>query len=191
MGVTGKIAECSGVAEGRLVEPSKEFASSYRSLIAEIIERKEILIPFCLQYDANDFEAYLQRLRDDAAGIGLPEGYVPASTFWLLDEEEELVAVAHLRHRLTPALLIYGGHVGYGVRPSRRNQGYATLLLKLVLPEARALGIEKVLVTCDKKNLASARVIVKNGGVLDSEVPRPDTEGTTQRYWITLGHDAG
>jgi len=186
----GKSAELCAAAEGRLVEPSKEFESSYRSLVAEFLARGETLIPFCLQYDATDFQAYLRRVRDDAQGIGLPDGYIPASTLWLLDDQNELVGVAHLRHRLTPALMICGGHVGYGVRPSRRNRGYATLLLKLVLPKAKEMGIEKLLVTCDKKNLASARVIVKNGGILDSEVPRPDTEGTTQRYWITLGNDA-
>ena len=92
--------------------------------------------------------------------------------------------VAHLRHRLNESLLTYGGHVGYGVRPTQRGQGYATLLLGLVLARAKGMGIHRALVTCDKKNLASARVIVKNGGVLDSEVPRE--EGTIQRYWITI-----
>jgi len=96
------------------------------------------------------------------------------------------MGVAHLRHRLNSSLLSYGGHVGYGVRPTRRRQGYATLLLKLVLQRAKAMGIDRVLVTCDKKNLASARVIVKNGGVFDSEVPREGEEVIIQRYWITI-----
>jgi len=174
------------MSEARLVEPSEEFEASYGELVTEFVERKEMLIPIVLQYDAKDFKAYVQRLRDEAEGIGLPQGYVPASTFWLVDGGNELVGVAHLRHRLNSSLLSYGGHVGYGVRQTRRRQGYATLLLKLVLQRAKAMGIDRVLVTCDKKNLASARVIVKNGGVFDSEVPREGEEVIIQRYWITI-----
>ena len=172
--------------EGRLVEPAEKFEASYRSLVAEFVARKETLIPIVLQYEASDFKAYIQRLRNEAEGIGLPAGYVPASTFWLVDGQNELVGVAHLRQRLNESLMSYGGHVGYGVRPTRRNEGFATLLLRLVLQRAKALGIDRALVTCDKKNLASARVIVKNGGVLESEVPREGEEIIIQRYWIRI-----
>ena len=173
--------------EGRLVEPAEEFEASYRSLVEEFVARKETLIPIVLQYEASDFKSYIERLRNEAEGIGLPAGYVPASTFWLMDARDELVGVAHLRHRLNEALMSYGGHVGYGVHPTRRSEGFATLLLRLVLQRAKAMGIDRALVTCDKKNLASARVIVKNGGVLDSEVPREGGEVIIQRYWITVG----
>ena len=80
----------------------------------------------------------------------------------------------------------FGGHIGYGVRPSERRKGYATLMLRLVLDKARAMGIERVLITCDKDNLASARVIQKNGGVLDSESYSEQAKRVTQRYWIEL-----
>lgn len=95
-----------------------------------------------------------------------------------------MVGVAHLRHSLTPALAYEGGHIGYSIRPTRRRQGLATLLLQMVLGRAKGMG-EQVLVTCDKSNVASARVIEKNGGVFDSEVPRKDGNGVTRRYWIT------
>jgi predicted acetyltransferase len=56
--------------------------------------------------------------------------------------------------------------------------------LRSVLPEARALGLQKVLVTCHDDNLASARTIEKAGGVLEDV---RDTElGLTRRYWIAL-----
>ncbi|MED4162879.1 GNAT family N-acetyltransferase, partial [Halalkalibacterium halodurans] len=77
------------------------------------------------------------------------------------------------------------GHIGYGIRPSERGKGYATLMLKLGLEKAAALGLEKVLITCDKENLPSARTIQRNVGVLDSEVV--DERGIAiQRYWIKL-----
>jgi predicted acetyltransferase len=169
-----------------LVEPAEALETTFRSYVAEFVERKEKLIPFPLGYEALDFGAMVRRLRDDAIGINLPEGHVPASSFWLVESCKTLVGVAHLRHRLTPLLAHEGGHIGYSVRPSRRNQGLATVLLSMTLQRAKAMGLNEILVTCDKLNVASARVILKNGGRLDSEVQRRDGSGLTQRYWIEL-----
>ena len=74
--------------------------------------------------------------------------------------------------------------IGYGIRPSARGRGVATWALRSVLPRASALGLEKVLVTCDDSNLASAQVIMKAGGVLEDV--RPTELGLTRRYWIAL-----
>jgi predicted acetyltransferase len=97
-------------------------------------------------------------------GLNLPNDYVPASTFWLV-ENGEFVRMGNLRHRLTRALLRFGGHIGYAIRPTKWGRGYATLLLNLLLKEAACLGMEEVLLTCDKANIASARVMRKNGGI--------------------------
>lgn len=169
-----------------LVEPTEKLEVTFRSYVAEFVERKEKLIPFVLGYEDFDFGAVVRRLRDDAKGINLPEGFVPASCFWLVEGGRTLVGVAHLRHRLTPLLAQEGGHIGYGIRPSRRNQGLATVLLGMTLQRAKAKGLKEVLLTCDNLNVASARVILKNGGRLDSEVQRGDGGGVTLRYWITL-----
>jgi predicted acetyltransferase len=97
-------------------------------------------------------------------GLNLPKAYVPASTFWLV-ENGEFVGIGNIRHRLTEALLRFGGHIGYAVRPTKWNRGYGTLLLRFLLKEAARLGIEEALLTCDKANIASAEVMRKNGGV--------------------------
>jgi predicted acetyltransferase len=97
-------------------------------------------------------------------GLNLPKDYVPSSTFWLV-EDGEFVGMGNLRHRLTDALLRFGGHIGYAIRPAKWGRGYGTLLLKLLLKEAVCLGIEEVLLTCDKANIASAKVMRKNGGI--------------------------
>ena len=170
-----------------LVEPSEALETTYRSFVREFRSNGEPLIPAVLEYDATDFGALIRRLRNDAKGINLPEGYVPASCFWLIDEHQTLIGVSHLRHSLNATLAYEGGHIGFGIRPTQRNQGYGKLMLRRVLERAKALGITQVLVTCDATNLASARVIQSNGGGLDSEVPRKNGKGTTQRYWIMLG----
>jgi predicted acetyltransferase len=112
-----------------------------------------------------------------------PEGWVPSTTSFLVDEGR-ILGVSNLRHWLTPHLLEHGGHVGYSVRPSERNRGHATRLLRDAARKARRLGIERLLVTCDANNAGSARVIEKRGGILESEARTDDAP--IRRYWIHL-----
>jgi predicted acetyltransferase len=148
--------------------PHAALADSYRALVGEFTARGEPLIPFPLAYDNADFNAFMAKLDDSSHGVGLPDGWVPNSTFWLVDEGE-VVAVSNLRHRLTYLLRIEGGNIGYGVRPSARRRGHATTLLRHTLGEARAVGLDEVLLTCDKTNTGSVATIVRCGGRLDSE----------------------
>lgn len=131
-----------------------------------------------------DFPAYLARLDTESRGVDLPEGIVPQTTFWLADQTGRLFGLARLRHRLTPFLLIEGGNIGYAIRPAERRKGFGTAILRLVLPHARALGLERVLVTCDTDNTGSRRIIEKNGGVLDGYAISPDSGKQISRYWI-------
>ena len=114
-------------------------------------------------------------------GIGVPD-----STFFLLDEERNiLLGAVNIRHYLNDYLLKYGGHIGDGIRPSERNKGYATEMIRLALQECVKLGIRKVLIICDKSNIASAKTIIKNGGILENEIV--DEKGRIeQRYWINI-----
>ena len=165
----------------RLVEPSVEWEAAYREMLAEFSgDRIEVLT------EVDDFAATVQRLRDRARGVGLPEGYVPDSTYWLVREDGTVLGVSNLRHRLDAALEDYGGHIGYTIRPSERRKGYGTRLLELTLAKARERGLERVLITCDPENIGSVRVIQKNGGVLASESYSERAKRMTSRYWIEL-----
>lgn len=92
--------------------------------------------------------------------------------------------ISSIRHRLNEHLLRIGGHIGYGIRPSERNKGYATMQLALALDKAKEMGLTRVLLTCDKYNIGSAKTIINNGGILDSEDIIDGIE--IQRYWIEL-----
>ena len=94
------------------------------------------------------------------------------------------VGAVNIRHYLNDALLRSGGHIGDGIRPSERRKGYATAMIALALEECKKLGIEKVLMTCDKNNIGSVKSIVRNGGVLENEIE--DDGHIEQRYWIQL-----
>ena len=131
-----------------------------------------------------DFDAWLAQLRNLKDPATTPAGLVPATEYLALDEHEHLVGMTNLRHRLNDYLLTYGGHIGYSVRPSERQNGYATQMLRLTLEKAKERGIEKVRICCDHYNVASAKTIRANGGVLEDE-QFDSSDGTlTQRYWI-------
>jgi predicted acetyltransferase len=169
-----------------LIHPSAHLRDSYRALIAEFVANGDALVPFTLAFENADFDAFMSKLGDCAVGVGVPEGFVAHSTFWLVRDGKEVVGVSNIRHALTPALLREGGSIGYGIRPAVRRQGLGPAILRLSLLRAAALGLTRVLVTCGKQNVASAGVIVRNGGVLESEEYLADRGEVVQRYWISL-----
>ena len=166
-----------------LVTPSAEYEQSYRGYIEELGDTERY--PFTLDIEFDDFTAYVAQLNHCALGIGLPDGWVPHTTFWLI-EDDEIVGVSSLRHRLTENLKLMGGHIGFGVRPSAQGRGVAKELLKRTLVQAGQLGISEVLVICLKANTASAKVIQANGGIMESEYSVPKYPGLLQRYVISL-----
>jgi predicted acetyltransferase len=172
-----------GIA-ARLVRPSTQHEHSHASFIAEVLDFGEELVPWVLADVGDNFEEYVARLEQQSRSVNLPPGFVPSSTFWLLDMADEIVAVSNLRHALTESLLSFGGHVGFGVRPSARRRGYGTEALRQTLFEARKLKIEDVLVTCDKGNIGSAKAILANGGEFAGEGYIEAHSSVVQRYWI-------
>ena len=132
--------------------------------------------------DADTYEDWLMRINDD---LTRDDGrYVPATVYFAVIDGE-IVGTIQIRHKLNDFLLKQGGHIGYGVRPSQRRRGHATKMLALAIEKARKLGIDKALVTCDKVNIASAKTILNNGGVLENEFAEEDGN-IVQRYWISL-----
>ena len=131
-----------------------------------------------------DCDGFLRLLAADDAGE-LPPGHVRMTTYWGL-EGGQIIGSIRLRYELTPALRQLGGNIGYDVRPSLRGQGYGTRMLALMLGRAREAGLDRVLLTCDIDNVASARVIEKNGGVLQFQGMIEGWGKPIAHYWIKL-----
>ena len=177
--------------KSRLERPTHGRKDSYLSLVDEFRERGEPLIPFTLKFPADDFPAFLKRLEDCARGSEIAAGFVAHETFWLVDGDGKVLGVANLRHMLTDALRKSGGHIGFGIRPSARRRGHASRILGEALIKAKERGISRVLLTCHKGNIGSARAIIKNGGILESEELLEGDADVLQRFWITLEDPVG
>lgn len=110
---------------------------------------------------------------------------VPETYRWLVSGGQ-FVGDAGIRHHLNAQLEKSGGHIGYGVRPSWQRRGAATEMLRLCLIFAREeLKLPRVLLSCNVENIASARVIEKNGGILVDITPYPfQPEKQQKRFWI-------
>lgn len=124
--------------------------------------------------------AYAAMLHDWSVGENVPEGWVPADTFWIV-EGDEVVGECDVRHPLTEQLRRVGGHVGYVVHPAYRNKGVATFALRECLRVLAAKGETDALVTCAASNAASIRVIEKCGGQRSE-----DSTGGRRCYMIPL-----
>lgn len=132
-----------------------------------------------------DFNEWLAKVINQENGDKLPSNRVPATQF-LTVIDGKLVGLINIRHRLTPELLMESGHIGYSIHPEERQKGYATEQLRLSLQEAKKVGLKKVLVTCDKTNIASAKTIQKVAGILENELISSNGKKIVQRYWIEL-----
>jgi predicted acetyltransferase len=133
---------------------------------------------------AAGFAAWVARLtgEEDPAITPVP-GWVNCSYRWIVEDGRVLGTIA-LRHELNDALLAVGGHIGYGIRPSARRRGLATWAVGEMLREAGHRGIDRVMISCDVDNPASARTIERNGGRLEDI--RDTDHGPVKRYWISV-----
>jgi len=77
------------------------------------------------------------------------------------------------------------GNLGYTIRPTERNKGYGTYLLKLLLKKCEERGMTEVCISCKSDNIASKQVILKNKGKFEKEF-FDDWEGHGLKYWIKL-----
>lgn len=168
----------------RLVKPTVELKEQYLEMLEEWKQSGEEMVPWPLKEDPSDFQTMVSRVEGYSRGIGVKEGFVPSSTYWLVGDDDMVLGAINIRHELNDSLRYKNGNIGYGVRPGERRKGYATLMLRMTLDIVREMGMESVMISCNKENIASAGTIINNGGILDSE--DVDEEGVFQRYWIHL-----
>ena len=112
----------------------------------------------------NQFKAWLENECSVDNG-NLKDWMVPQTSYWLFDDEWPL-GYGRIRHYLNDKLRETSGHIGYAIRSTERGKGYGNQILSLLLNECQKLNIEKVQIGANSDNIASNKVILKNGGVL-------------------------
>lgn len=168
-----------------LIVPREEYLQSYREAFDEYV-KNGVSTYYFTDASSCDIFAKFDRYRKER---DLPPDRVGEDKYWLVDEEKTyFIGEIAIRHRLNEALAQRGGHIGYGVRYSEWNRGYGTIMLALALEKAKELRISPVLITCNDDNLASARVMEKNGFVLGDTIPVSidGRDVLTRRYWETI-----
>lgn len=169
----------------KLVLPTSEDKEKLMDYKREFVENGDSMDGTAGLANAKTFEEWYSAFSDNLDEETVRETLVPATTYMAISiNDGHLIGMIDIRHRLNDYLLNFGGNIGYSIRKSERQQGYATEMLSLALKECKKLNIKKVLITCDKNNLASSKTIKNNNGKLENEL----TEGNeiTQRYWVTL-----
>lgn len=129
------------------------------------------------EYD--EWDSYLEEIEDEY------DDFIPGTTYFIFREvDNKLIGIMDIRHGLNDFLSKYGGHIGYNVIVSERNKGYGTKILALALEECEKFGIDQVLVTCTSDNIASQRVIEKNGFEFEADVTFAGK--IVKRYWKNI-----
>lgn len=168
-----------------LIKLSKSNQKEFNEMMEEWLNTEDVgdnYTPYAIfKNDYLDFDNYINNLEIKEKTDKL----VPDSVYFLYNISlNKFLGAVNIRHELNDYLLQYGGHIGDGIRPSMRGKGYGNKIIELALIECKRLGIEKVLITCNKDNIPSKKCIIKNGGILENEVQKDDE--IIERYWIEI-----
>jgi len=174
----------------KLIFPCEEYAQQAKEFIQEFHDHSSGingvggLDRFLRE---STYTAWLAKVMKDTDAENLPEGRVPGYTYFYVREDDgKIIGMINIRLTLNDFLRREGGHIGYCIRPKERNKGYGTQMLGDALALLSFIGLDDIIITCDKSNTASACVIKNCGGALDEEF-YSDTYGeVVQRYRIRL-----
>lgn len=170
----------------KLVLPNKKYQQSFEELINSAKKHGDYNeLGNSLIRDNETFDEMLERLNNRRKGKNISKRDVPATVYWII-VNNDVVGTIDLRHKLNQDYFERLGHVAYYIKPEERKKGYATKALEIAIKKYRDKHIPKILITCFKDNVASSKVIIKNGGLLEKNIIDNITKKEISRYIITI-----
>jgi predicted acetyltransferase len=140
----------------------------------------ELIVPYASSRDEKTFEELQTKWKSFEGQEMYEKKLVPATLFFLVEDDGRIIGAADVRHALNDFLLNFGGNIGYGIRPTARQRGYGTIMLKLIL---ETIDInDGVLIVCDDDNIGSGNIIESCGGILENKILENGV--LIRRYWI-------
>ena len=168
-----------------LVKPDLSYADEIIKYKEESLAESPIINGSAGLDRFSSIEIWFEELKKRSCEDTVPKGLVPSSTYLGIREKDNyIVGMIDIRHYLNDFLKQFGGNIGYSVRKSERNKGYAKQMLKLALEKCKELKIKKVLITCDEDNITSEKVILSANAKFE-DIRNVDGENK-KRFWIDL-----
>ena len=189
----------------KFVHPSTAYANSYLLALEEFQREGRHLDKNLagLRTHSRNLSALIAQILEQSssdhnttnhARTSLPEGWVPHTEYWLVQfdgdnaEDGDFIGRFDVRYSLASLGLKLGGHIGYEIRPSKRGKGYGRLMVQLGLEKVKEdhKWLERLLITCDERNIASKRIIQGIGATFSDRVVIDDGKGVKLRYWVCV-----
>lgn len=148
----------------RLVRPTEQLKEQAINFRQEFFDNHEMVINGSELLDKTDqYEDWLKTVAANTSIETVSVNWVVTDTFFAVDEKDQIIGIIDLRHTLNDFLKNLG-NCGYSVRPSERRKGYATEMLRLLLPIAKDAGMKELNLSVERDNEASIKTIMRNGG---------------------------
>jgi predicted acetyltransferase len=158
----------------KLIKPNIRYKKSFKSALYEFEKEGNIK-----EGNIKKIDEYIKN-----GGIKYKDINIKSSTYWLIDKNK-FIGRLNIRHNLNDELKKFGGNLGFIIRPQERKKGFGKEILRLGIKKAEKIGFKKILITCNEKNIASRKIIEKNGGLFENKI-RNTKGGQTRRYWINI-----
>jgi predicted acetyltransferase len=172
----------------KLIKVTKEYKKQINEFKTQTLLKEKSIHGSNAIHEEKNFEKWINKIEKTNNRDNIPpnSNLVESSQWVLVDKKINVLGMVNLRHELNDGLLYEGGHIGYSIHPSFRGRGLGKIQLKLALNIMKSMGQYRVLLTCNDKNMASAKVIEACGGKLENKVRSKKMNAIVRRYWIKI-----